>query len=210
MTTNTRARPRNTTAPRAQTQAPSVEQSAQIAELTRRLDEMAAENARLRGVAPVTSNSEVLDASRIDVGNGDGDVTMPATGSPMLMRPSIEIPTDKVIDLDWAEEMKFMEDLLVVEVLQSDEQFPMPCISVWNGGRHQLFVKGEKQTVRRKFVEVLARRKTTKYSNIEYLDPEGNHTVKWPRRSSLAYPFVVHQDPNPRGKDWLKRILQEP
>jgi hypothetical protein len=62
-------------------------------------------------------------------------------------------------------------------------------------------------TTKRKYVEVLARSKpdaiTTVHDDANVERPR--NTVR--RRTSAQYPLSVIQDPNPRGHEWLSRIM---
>lgn len=168
-------------------------------------------------VAPVLRRSGMVDSGDMEVG-GDGDVVTMATDKvtnrPFLkdrMIESTEVAGEMIVDKEWAANMRFNEEKVVVIVHEeADSKYPEPCISVWNGGRHQLFPRGMEITVARKFLEILARSKPIRYGNVEYVDEAGVRAVKWPRRVSHRYPFTVVRDDNPKGRAWLKKIFLEP
>jgi hypothetical protein len=199
----TRARPRASAPEKTKDQDKGVT----LAALQRQINELAAENKALRALAPVSRTSGMVEALDHPVGAA-GDVHMETTGAPALMRPEVEVET-RMPPLALMDELKFMEELIQVEVHPANEQYPEPCISVWNDGRHQLFIRGHKQIVKRKFVEVLARSKPITYQNVEYVDEQGNRRVKYPMRTNLRFPFVVLRDANPRGAEWLKKVLAQ-
>ena len=62
--------------------------------------------------------------------------------------------------------------------------------------------------VKRKFVEVLAKSKITTYSQEKYRDNDGNESYRQIPHTAVRYPFSMVEDANPRGRDWLKSILQ--
>lgn len=192
-----------------QTVTPTADQSETIAKLTA---DLAAANAALalanqvRSVAPVAPR-RVLESESFQVGQ-DGDVTMPSTGDAHLNHPTIEVP-DGPVAKSFLDELAFNEELVTVRVSETTDPKEGICISTWNDGRHQLFIRGEDVTVKRKFLEVLARSKPVTYANVEYVDAEGNRAVKYPKRTANRFPFAVIRDDNPRGGAWLRKILAE-
>lgn len=125
------------------------------------------------------------------------------------MSPSLIEPVDRPIDHQRAEALAFNEEILEVTVHTSADKNAEPIVEVFNGGIAQRFIRGQKQKVKRKFVEVLARAKQTSYSNQKVIIEGGDETYVYPESTALRYPFVVHSDPNPKGVDWLKSILAE-
>lgn len=186
---------------------PTADQAATIEQLQKQLADQVAENNRLRSVPPVV-RSATIDTGDFQIGNGDGDVMMPTTGAPTLVHPSIDTvegPAHK----EKVDALAFNEEKLVVYVPESTNPKDGPTISIWVNGRHQLFIRGQNVTCARKFVERLARARPVTYSNVEFVDGEGNRAFKYPKRTSQRYPFSVVSDPNPNGKAWLRKILAE-
>lgn len=117
-----------------------------------------------------------------------------------------------VSEMNWKEKadiLKFMEEPVTVEVATSTDKWAEPIVEVWNDGRVQRFPRGEAITVKRKYVEVLARAKTDGFGSQEYTDQDGNRNFRYPKNSSSRYPFRVIRDDNPRGAEWLRQILHE-
>lgn len=120
-------------------------------------------------------------------------------------------PIERVSENDFVKESElesFMQEILTVVVHQdaSDNAVEMPCPSV--NGLNQPFIRGKEQKVKRKYVEVLARCRIIKY---EQKVPDGSRpeNIQMVERSALTYPFTVLDDPNPRGREWLKAILAQ-
>lgn len=135
-------------------------------------------------------------------------VTMSAEGAAILERDELVV----VSDLKWGDKaavLAFMEEPVTVEVATSSDKFAEPIVEVWNDGRAQRFPRGLPITVKRKFVEVLARAKPDGFGNQEFQDAEGNMNFRYPKRTSLKYPFRVVRDDNPRGAKWLTDLLAE-
>lgn len=102
----------------------------------------------------------------------------------------------------------FMHELVVVEVHDSTDENanPLPVFSV--NGQSQIFPRGVKVGVKRKFVEALARCKETKHTFVRP-DPANPDYQERRSKTALAYPFAVHQDDNPKGRAWLNAIVAE-
>lgn len=125
-----------------------------------------------------------------------------------LEAASIEV-VDKPVDKVWADQMAFNEEVIKVLVHESTDKNAEAIVEVFNGGIPQRFLRGQEQDVKRKFVEVLARAKMTTFTQEKYKDGDGVDSVKQVPHTALRYPFSVVNDPNPRGKDWLKAVLAE-
>ena len=127
---------------------------------------------------------------------------------PSLTPQAVE-PVGRPVDKDWADQMKFMEEVIEVTVHTSSEKFAEPVVEVFCNGIPQRFARGNRQAVKRKYVEVLARAKQTNYGNQQIVQENGEETYTYPASTALRYPFTVNNDPNPRGIDWLKSVLAE-
>ena len=111
---------------------------------------------------------------------------------------------------DYAAELAFMEEPVTITVAETTDTNAIPVPGVWVNGRSQYFIRGVAVTVRRKFVEGLVRAKPinvkTKVSQAGAGEEPVNAII---RTSALLYPFTVNEDKNPRGADWLRKILAE-
>lgn len=192
--------------------------SDQNAELTRALARqqgVSTPGNHIRDVPPLAPRGRsMVDSGDVGPIGGDGDVVTMAEDKnrkPYLKERMIEAEDGaQIIDKEWAANMRFNEEKVIVIVHEeADAKYPEPCISVWNGGRHQLFPRGVEITCARKFLEVLARSKPVRYGNVEFVNEEGVRDVKWPKRVSHRYPFTVVEDRNPLGRAWLKKIFSE-
>ena len=89
----------------------------------------------------------------------------------------------------------------------TSDQNAEQVFELFNNGRREVFTRGETKTVARKFVEILATRKPTTYTQKKKRDEDGiMHEVQVPT-TALRYPFSVLHDPNPKGADWLRYTL---
>lgn len=115
---------------------------------------------------------------------------------------------DPVVDMSWAEHEKFMHEPVTVMVMSSGQENELELIPIGVNGVTQNFRIDTPQTVKRMFVEKLARCKSTNFEQT-IDDRLGERMNMMRRRHALRFPFQVIQDSNPRGAAWLKNILAE-
>lgn len=117
---------------------------------------------------------------------------------------SADKPLSKVL-----EQERFMEEELQVFVYASSNENEPPHGIINVNGINQPFFRDAITPMRRKYVEVLARMKETKYSqpSQDMTNPERSNTVI--PRTMNVYPFEVRHDPNPLGRAWLNQIMRE-
>lgn len=102
----------------------------------------------------------------------------------------------------------FMNELVTVMVHSTTDENQAPHIIVNCNGMNQPIVRGMPTQVKRKYVEILARMKETKYTQ-RTPNPAAPDITEMMPRTGLAYPFEVTSDPNPRGRAWLQNVLAE-
>ncbi len=123
--------------------------------------------------------------------------------------PEIEM-IERNLDSKLIEDEAFMNEPVTIMIADTtDENDADVLVQVAVNGRNQFFVRGQAQTVRRCFVERLARAKKTGYSqNLdERLGEDKFNRMR--AHNTLRYPFTVLEDRNPKGGPWLKAILSE-
>jgi hypothetical protein len=74
---------------------------------------------------------------------------------------------------------------------------------------NQPIIRGVPTDVKRKYVEILARMKETRYSQ-HTNNPSAPDQIEMRARHGLSYPFDLVEDKNPRGRAWLNHVLAEP
>lgn len=107
-----------------------------------------------------------------------------------------------------AEDELFMNEPVEIYVHPvSDENAP-PYVILNCNGTNQPVARGVNQVVKRKFVEILARMKETKYSQqpANPYEPDNRPLVG---RQGMCYPFDMVSDRNPKGRAWLNKIMAE-
>src|SRR3990167_3589588 len=164
-----------------------------------------------RKITPVRKPRQYFETEEHKVGQ-DSVRRMKSRGPAReALEPTIVEPVDRPVSKEKLAMLAFMEEELTVMVHESTNPFDDPFPKIQNGGDRntQYFIRGEKQKVKRKYVEVLARAKKTTRGNEKYKDGNGDDAYRYPSHTALMYPFVVIEDPNPRGRAWLEAILQE-
>lgn len=104
---------------------------------------------------------------------------------------------------------KFMNEELEVLLYQPMNRGEEKVVQLGVNGVNQFIPRGIKQKVKRKYVEVLARSRNMNVS-AEGFKLENGETKNVVRiAGGLQYPFQVIKDPNPKGPEWLGKILAE-
>lgn len=103
----------------------------------------------------------------------------------------------------------FMNELVTVMVHSTTDENQAPHVIVNCNGTNQPIIRGMPTKVRRKYVEILARMKETKYTQVTR-NASAPDQIDMIARHGLAYPFDLIDDANPRGRAWLQNVLAEP
>lgn len=141
-----------------------------------------------------------LDASSEYLGKA-GEYTIDELGN-----AGVEV-VDRPLTLNKVEHEKFMAEPVTVMIHDTTDRNASQIVQLGVNGRTQMMVRGKPQTVKRCYVERLARAKETGYAqDLDRMD-EGLNNVTM--HHALSYPFSVIHDPNPKGGDWLRGILSE-
>ena len=103
----------------------------------------------------------------------------------------------------------FMEELVTIQVHDDGKEGALDVIIPVVNGINQPIIRGREQKIKRKYVEVLARGRLTTYDQ-RVQNPAEPSNIQMVPKTVLAYPFAVIRDPNPKGRPWLKSILDQP
>lgn len=142
----------------------------------------------------VTSAGKVGQSDPVDIGEiGQGDAIAPVSDGDFVKDMELEA---------------FMHQKLLIMVHASQAEGDLEIIVPNCCGKNQPIVREREQLVRRKYVEALARTRTTTYDQ-RVQNPAEPANIQMIPRSVLTYPFVVLNDPHPNGREWLKAILDE-
>ena len=104
---------------------------------------------------------------------------------------------------------KFMNDVLTIEVHSDGREGSLDVVTPVVNGVNQPIIRGRAQSVKRKYVEALARGRITDYEQ-RISNPSEPANIQMVPKTVLAYPFAVIKDPHPNGRKWLDDILAQP
>lgn len=155
---------------------------------------------------PARSTRNDLDTTDRKIGQ-PGVREMPSTGDARIEPSEIEV-VDRPVRASKLELLKFMEEELTIVVHDSTNPTDEPIPYVINGGQRQAFLRGQKQRVKRKYVEVLARMKVTGYTQERFRDSQNIDSIRNIQHNALRYPFSIIEDTQ-KGRAWLDGILAE-
>ena len=136
----------------------------------------------------------------------DEDFTLEEIAAGKHHKGGIEVGPVDIANKDAMELERFMNEPVTIRLAESAVEGDVQAIPVSVSGVVQWVFRGMQQQVKRKYVEVLARARTTTYKqsqprfSIEDSRPEPSTT--------LSYQFMVDDD-TPRGRAWLKEIQSQ-
>ena len=105
-----------------------------------------------------------------------------------------------------ASDEAFMNELVTVMVHSTTDEHQPNHVVVNCNGMNQPIMRGIPTTVKRKYVEILARMKETKYSQVTR-NPAAPDQIDMIARHGLSYPFDLVEDNNSRGRAWLQNVF---
>jgi hypothetical protein len=126
----------------------------------------------------------------------------------------LNVKSDQTIEIPTSEfgtaisDEAFMNEHVLVEVAETTNENEPPSFVLSVNGITQPVFRGVPTKMRRMFLEVLARCKESKYTQ-HTLNPNEPDRIELRQRTALAYPFQVLEDPNPKGRAWLRAVLSE-
>jgi hypothetical protein len=142
------------------------------------------------------------DTPRVMKSTGPAREALEAAGFEVVDRP---------VDGEKVAMLAFMEEPVTVHIHTTTDKTAEQIFEIFNNGDREVFRRGETKTVKRKFVNELATRKLTTFTQERRRNPETNimEDVQIPQ-TAIRYPFSVVEDPHPRGADWLRATLAQP
>lgn len=124
-------------------------------------------------------------------------------------QPNIETVAESRDFSKLAADEAFMNEPVTVLVHSTTDENQAPHVILNCNGTNQPVIRGVPTVIRRKYLEILARMKETKYNQVtpNPAAPDVSHMIA---RHGLAYPFELIEDKNPRGRAWLSNVMAEP
>lgn len=146
-----------------------------------------------------------IDAQSM-VGKGAAKI-IPATGKAEVISES-ELVITTNLEKSYAEQLAFLEEPVEVMVAEPQDEKESNLVQLFVQGRSQMIIPGQPIVIKRKYLEVLARAKQIRYKPVVKInDLTGAPVNMMIPRLVLRYNFSVIQDKNPKGAEWLRRIL---
>ena len=125
--------------------------------------------------------------------------------------PEIIVADPERASRDYLGELAFMEEPVSIYLYRGQEEFSPDSIPLWVQGRMVSVPVEQEVTLRRKFVEVLARSQPYKLTTKVFDNSDGGNIAvqnKWMRHQASQYPFTLTRDSD-RGRAWLERVKRE-
>lgn len=105
---------------------------------------------------------------------------------------------------------KFMMEQVTIMIMETTDAKAPPYADVTVEHMRAIIPRGVPFKVPRCIVEVLARMREDRYTQMMDRDGSGEITMANLRKQSgLAFPFTVIEDKNPKGGAWLANILAD-
>ena len=124
-----------------------------------------------------------------------------------LDRVEIDL-VDRPISKAKLEQIAFGEEYIKVIVHETGNETDPDIPWFQNAGDTMIFYRGKEVDCKRKFVEQLAGCVKKTFTHAKRTNERGEDYIEYMPHSTLAYPFLVIDDPNPRGREWLRSIQQ--
>ena len=146
-----------------------------------------------------------IDAQSM-VGKGAAKI-IPATGKAEVISES-ELVVTTNLEKNYADQLAFLEEPVEIMVAEPQDEKESSLVQLFVQGRSQMIIPGQPIAIKRKYLEVLARAKQIRYKPVVKInDLTGAPVNMMIPRLVLRYNFSVIQDKNPKGAEWLRRIL---
>jgi len=161
-------------------------------------------------VAPVAAKSRPVGRPRKEIHTGDMKTRdLPVLGGNVLVHEAEPVLLLEATDIskDYLKELAFNEEWLTIRLERTGEKNAPKWVQFGVNGITKWLHPGVPVKIQRKYVEVLAR--SVPYDVETEVE---DATVAYPRndivRNARAkYPFSVIHDPNPRGAEWLTKVM---
>ena len=156
---------------------------------------------------PTRRGRREFHSGDMDVGQ-KSDIYIPPEGPVVREQESI-VAVEGAFDMSLAEALKFMEEPVTIRLEHSSEKFAPKVLDFTVNGVTEWVPVGQPVTLKRKYVEVIARCKPDDISTYTGSTDDENPQNRIQRFTRAKHPFTVIQDANPRGFDWLTKVMQE-
>lgn len=186
-----------------------------IDELAYKVERLSAENEQLKAAAPAQTKAinnpvQITQGLEYDDRDIQQDSTsiIPGSGDAQIKYEEERIIPVEQSNPDKEALLAFNEELVTVKVhdTTNDRDVPLPEIQI--DGRVQRFIRGKEQSVKRKYVLLLASLKKTTYKQEEiYTDNGKDKAMRNIPHTALLFPFDVVID-TPQGREYIYNIMR--
>lgn len=125
----------------------------------------------------------------------------------------IILSSDEMLNKDYLDELKFMEEPVTVVLHRGRERYSPNIHDFYVNGKPLWIPVDRPTTIPRKYLEVLARSQPFEVkTKVNKNEQDGEDAVvdnMAERYQSAKYPFSVVKDENPRGHVWLAKVMRE-
>ena len=102
---------------------------------------------------------------------------------------------------------RFMREKVEIHILPTNEKDAEKIFQIAVNGKKYNFQRGQNYIVPRFIVEGLLHAKPVTYGNELARRGNGDLYYKYPTSTGLRYPFSVIQDANPKGSEWIRKMM---
>lgn len=158
---------------------------------------------------PVVSTSET-NTAEIPVTQPSA-IAVPLEGKLAVQEPEKIAVLDKPLESDYLEALKFNEEVIEIMLQPSSEENAPMVVDVYVNGEAKWIPVGQQVPLKRKFVEVLMRSKPVSIQTEHESHQSGAKVInnRIIRNTRAKYPLSILNDPNPKGREWVNRIMRE-
>lgn len=149
---------------------------------------------------PVIS-SKTIEASEQPIGYTERTSDTSA-GQPVLVQVAERMP-----DPEQAAMLAFMNEPVKVRIATSTDRNAEQVFELIVNGRSEIFRRGETKTVKRYYIDRLAKCKVTTYTQKDVVNDQGVKQKLNIPHTALKYDFAIVEDRNPLGESWIKATL---
>lgn len=110
---------------------------------------------------------------------------------------------------DAVEYETFMAEPVVIEIHTSTDKNAPTHALVGVNGEQVWLPRGQRIRIPRRFVERLARSQSVAYKTERNRDMDADVAMDTHKTTAMDYGFSVLRDPNPKGDQWLRRVVRE-
>lgn len=129
-------------------------------------------------------------------------------GSLAVGQSVITAPHGGALNQSYIDDLAFMEEQIEIVLQESADENAENPVMVCNNGNVFQFWRGQPTVAKRKFVDCLIV-KQSRVTTPKVRTPNGDDAFAIRQQSALKYPFMVIQDRNPKGAEWLRRRIGE-